>query len=77
MQDNKTYRGNKLEFKYGIAAQCRRLRESYGLTLEEFCNQSGMNINLVRKMEMGQVCDTDSLFLLAKFYDKKIRLEFY
>ena len=77
MQDKKTYRSNKLEFEYGIAAQCRRLRESHGLTLEEFCSQSGMDISLIRKIEMGKICETENLFQLAKFYDKKIRMEFY
>ena len=77
MQDKKTYRANKLEFEYGMAAQCRSLREKSGLSLEEFCNQSRMSINLVRKIEMGKISDIDNLFLLAKFYDKKVRLEFY
>ncbi len=77
MQETKIYRRNKDEFVYNFAEQIRGLRRNSCLSLEELSQGSNIAITALKKMELGHFNDWEKIFRLARFYDKKIRLEFY
>ncbi len=77
MQETKIYRRNKDEFIYNFAEQVRKLRENSNLSIEELSLGSNIAMTTLKKMELGHFNDWEKIFRLARFYDKKIRLEFY
>ncbi len=77
MQETKVYRKNKDEFVYNFAEQVRRLRAASNLTIEELSLSSNISMSSLKKMELGHFNDWEKIFRLARFYDKRIRLEFY
>lgn len=77
MQETKIYRKNKDEFTYNFAEQVRRLRAESNLSIEELSLGSNIAMATLKKMELGHFNDWEKIFRLARFYDKKIRLEFY
>lgn len=77
MQETKIYRRNKDEFIYNFAEQIRGLRTNSSLSIEELSLRSNISMASLKKMELGHFNDWEKIFRLARFYDKKIRLEFY
>ena len=77
MQDKKNFRSNKLAFEYDMALQIRKMRLNSGLSLEDFSRQSGIKETAAIKLELGKICNFDHIFRIARFYDKKVKVEFY
>lgn len=77
MQDGKTFKINKCETSYNFAEQLRRMRQEKGLSLKELAVHAQIDISLLQRMELGYFEDWGSLYSLAKFFDRKIRIEFY
>ena len=74
---SREYKVNKVEFCYNFAEQVRWLRESNKLSFEEISQGTGIPIINLKRLELGQGKDWGDILQLAKFYEKKIRLEFY
>ena len=55
----------------------QRLREDKGLTIEELAVQAHIALPALRRMEMGYFEDWGALYNLTKFFNRKIRIEFY
>ena len=77
MQTRKIFRRNRYETAYNFARQVRRMREERGLTIEELSEVSKIPLNILQKLEMGYFEDWGTLYNYAKFFDRKIRIEFY
>ncbi len=77
MQDFKTYQDNKLNLTHAIAEQLRNLRESRHLSIEELSAGARISANTLKKLELGHADELQDLCRLARYYDKKIRVEFY
>ena len=70
-------RKNIREFHYNFAEELRRLRNSKNLSLEHLAFYSCVPVHKLRDLEIGQNKDWGTIFQLARYYEKKIRLEFY
>ena len=77
MQTRKIFKQNKYKTAYDFARQVQRLREDKGLTIEELAVQAHIALPALRRMEMGYFEDWGALYNLTKFFDRKIRIEFY
>ena len=77
MQDRKTFKKNHLEMKYNFGRQVRLLREAAGFSLAELSVQTKIKVEHLQEMELGKFYVIGWVFQLAKFYDKKVRIEFY
>ena len=77
MQTRKIFKRNRYETAYNFARQVRRMREERGLTIEELSEVSNIPLNILQKLEMGCFEDWGKNYAFAKFFDRKIRIEFY
>ncbi len=77
MQAKKIFKQNKYKTAYDFAQQVQRLREDKGLTIEELAVHAQIDLPTLRLMEMGYFEDWGTLYNYAKFFDRKIRIEFY
>nr|QIM10580.1 hypothetical protein PlAlph_4720 [uncultured Alphaproteobacteria bacterium] len=77
MQIKKIFKRNRCETAFNFALQVRQLREERGLTVEELAQESGIPVCILQRMEMGCFEDWGRNFSFAKFFDRKIRIEFY
>jgi len=77
MQVKKIFKNNKCETAFNFAQQVRKLREERGLTVEEAAEGSKIPVYTLRLAEMGHFEDWGTIYGIAKFFDRKIRIEFY
>lgn len=77
MQTRKIFKQNQHETAYNFAQQVRRLREERGLTIEEVSARSRIPLFKLQRMETGYFADWGRILNYAKFFDRKIRIEFY
>ncbi len=77
MQDKKTFKKNHWELKYDFGRQVRLLRENTELSFAELSMKTGIGIESLKAMELGNFHLLGFVFKLAKFYDKKVKIEFY
>ncbi len=60
-----------------IAQQLHQIRISKQLTMEQVCCQTGMPDYILDSMEIGRrSLHFPELYLLAKYYGKKLKIEF-
>lgn len=71
-----TYKRVKKEMCFLIAAQLRNLRESEQLSLEDLSARTSISVEILEELESGNVKRIGHLYRLARFYDKKIKIEF-
>lgn len=77
MQDKNQFKDNQLETRYNFANQVRTLREGLGLSITEMSAKSGMMKRHIRQMELGKLESIGAIFDIARFFDKKVKIEFY
>ena len=53
------------------------MRENAELSLSELSTRTNIRVEELKDMELGNFHVLGWVFQLAKFYDKKIRIEFY
>ncbi len=76
MQSFKDYRHCCCTLAYDVAEQVRKLRENRNISLETLSEHTHMSVDTLKRLELGDVHELERLHLLARFYDKKIRLTF-
>lgn len=68
---------NTREFKYRFAREVRRLRMEKGFSIQELSEFSRIPLGTLYALELGNFRDWPTIIRLARFYNKRIRLEFY
>ncbi len=76
MKTKKQIRKNQLETRYNFARQVRVLREAAGLSVKELSQQINMPESFLQKLELGQVENIGTIFAVARFFDKKVAINF-
>lgn len=71
-----TYKRVKKEMCFLIAAQLRKLRENERLSLEELSARTGISVEILEELESGKAKRIGHLYRLARYYHKKIKIEF-
>jgi len=76
MKTKKQIRKNQLKTRYNFARQVRVLREAAGLSVKELSQQINMPESFLQKLELGQVENIGTIFAVARFFDKKVAINF-
>ena len=71
------HKKNMRTFEKETAEILKGLRESKKLSLKDIEDGTGFSVKLLEKLENGKRLNLSTLFLLAKFHEKKIKIEFY
>jgi len=77
MQDKYQFKDNQLETRYNFANQARSLREGVGLSVSEMAAKSGIMKRHIQQLELGKLESIGIIFDIARFFDKKVKIEFY
>ena len=73
MAKNK-FKMEKVDIRYSISIQLRKIREEKGMTIEEAGLASGMQASGVQKLEMGAFKTLDGVIRLTNCYGKKLTI---
>ena len=73
--DKKEFKQMMKECREHLGQQLYEIRRKQGLTAEEVYMETNLFTRHIEKMEMGLVINLDFLVILAKFYNKKIKIE--
>ncbi len=73
--DKKEFKQMMKECREHLGQQLYEIRQKQGLTAEEVYMETNLFTRHIEKMEMGLVINLDFLVILAKFYNKKIKIE--
>lgn len=71
------HRRNLKEMRYNLSQAIIRLRMDKKQTIEQTSFDAKIPLNILRDLERGEVNHFGYLFAVAKFFDKKVRIEFY
>ena len=70
------YKQNNRIMRFSIAEQLRNLRESERLSLNLLSARTGIRVEILEELENGKANRIGHLYRLARYYDKKIKIEF-
>lgn len=77
MLDKKKHRQNMRKLRYQLSSDIRSLREAHNFSIEELSFQAHIPIRIMQELELGNLDRIDAIYSIAKFFNKKIRIEFY
>ena len=73
MEHNKNMR----VFRKETAELLKKLRESKKLSFEDISDGTRFSVRLLERLEKGECLNVGTLLQMAKFHEKKIKIEFY